>query len=79
MDAARISLHELAMAELLPVAAALRSSVDVDDATWDVVVDGLSDALLLGATLGAEAVVEHAEESGIYLDVELDLLPGRRD
>jgi hypothetical protein len=63
------------MAELLPVASALRSSVDVDDATWEVVIDGLSDALLLGARLGADAVVEHAVEAGVDLQVELDLLP----
>jgi hypothetical protein len=64
------------MSELLPVAAALRSSVDVDSATWEVIVDGLSDALVLGAKLGADAVVEYATDEGLDLDVELDLLPG---
>ena len=63
------------MNELLPVAAALRSTVDVDDETWEVMVDGLADALLLGARLGGDAVVEHAAERGCDLEVELDLRP----
>ncbi|HEV2813126.1 MAG TPA: hypothetical protein VGW10_07750 [Solirubrobacteraceae bacterium] len=72
----RIPLHAAAMDELQPIVDALRSSVTVDDATWSVFVDALADSLLLGAQVGAHAVLAHAEEEdGIGLDVELDLLP----
>ncbi|HEX8123368.1 MAG TPA: hypothetical protein VF549_19100 [Solirubrobacteraceae bacterium] len=72
----RIPLQELAAAELRPILEALKETVDVDEATWAVFADALGDALLLGANLGARAVVAVAEELGVTLDVELDMRPG---
>ncbi|HEX2085476.1 MAG TPA: hypothetical protein VHF89_07320 [Solirubrobacteraceae bacterium] len=66
------------MADVLGIAAALRASVDVDDATWSVFVDALGDAALAGAHAGVEAVLEQlAERNGTsgQLDFEVDLRP----
>ena len=71
----RIFLNEDALAELEPIANALRPTLDVDDATWSIVCDGLRDALLAGARVGAEAVAVHARDQGFDVDVDVELRP----
>ena len=66
-------ISDKAIIELGPIAARLREQIDVDDASWDLVVRALTQALMAGVRIGGAEVAAQAIESGLPVRLNLEI------
>jgi len=66
-------VSDKAVTELGPIAARLREQIDVDDASWDLVVRALTQALMAGVRIGGVEVAAQAIESGLPVTLNLEV------
>lgn len=72
-------VSDKAVIELGPIAARLRTEIDVDDDRWQLVVRALTQALMAGVRIGGAEVAAQAIESGLPVTLNMHVEPAEHD
>ena len=72
-------VSDKAVIELGPIAARLRSEIDVDDERWQLVVRALTQAPMAGVRIGGAEVAAQAIESGMPVTLNMHVETTERD
>jgi hypothetical protein len=72
-------VSDKAVIELGPIAARLRSEIDIDDERWQLVVRALTQALMAGVRIGGAEVAAQAIESGMPVTLNMRVETAEHD